>query len=105
VNVDMAAVLNDVLNGSIHSQVVTVATNLWQNKTAGLLTDLSRRLLPAPRRGSGGPLRISLSAGWRNLESGKAAAEEKAKEYAFREAMNASRRRSSRGRSRRPLAG
>ena len=44
VSVDMAAiqeaVLNDVLNGSIRSQVASVAQNLWQNKTAASLTPL-----------------------------------------------------------------
>ena len=44
VNVDMAAiqkaVLSDVLNGSIRSQVASVAQNLWQNKQASALVPL-----------------------------------------------------------------
>jgi len=44
VNVDMAAiqkaVLADVLNGSIRSQVASVAQNLWQNKQASALVPL-----------------------------------------------------------------
>ena len=44
VSVDMAAiqaaVLNDILNGSIRSQVASVAQNLWQSKTAASLTPL-----------------------------------------------------------------
>src|SRR3984893_4883000 len=48
VNVDMAAiqkaVLSDVLNGSIRSQVASVAQNLWQNKQASALVPLQNIL-------------------------------------------------------------
>ncbi len=48
VNVDMAAiqkaVLFDVLNGSIRSQVASVAQNLWQNKQASALVPLQNIL-------------------------------------------------------------
>jgi conjugal transfer/type IV secretion protein DotA/TraY len=48
VNVDMAAiqkaVLADVLNGSIRSQVASVSQNLWQNKQASALVPLQNIL-------------------------------------------------------------